>query len=709
MMSSEFHLKSISIGAFRGFRDEATLNLDASTVILTGPNGTGKTSVFDALQWVLLGTIERLEDLRSRRNVEHVVNSYRRGERADVSLVVSANGGATTVRRRGDYSESTLEVAGGGESLFGDAAEEWLRATLIPHQPESLDTTLSTCGLLQQDVMRSVLEAKPADRYAHISAVLGMSALADFEKEAREAAKRAQDRQKLAEQDVQQARVAQDAASRRLEALEQRARNRASVDAARSALQQAIDGAPDSVSIEFLRDLEALRPTAAAQAMRGVARQVAASVDEARQLTVLLTRLDAEPTESELDGLREALDAAEERVAAAQEEHQRAAAVLQAAEQTSEQMVRLAAAAIPLLGETCPVCDQTIDQGEVEAHLREAASESSTLIEVRQLAQAAGEELNEAQSRLDALRRELSSTEELSSSWEDLHRREAALGASLAQLAADSRLEASVTLPREAVEAEGAAAVSYLDDLAMLLDRYGDALDEAKSTGDMDRARSELEHSRSALQEQMARLESLTSQAASLKQLAEASTLGRVDVTAERFEAIEPLVVDIYSRLDPHPAFKVIGFQHDTYYGKGTSTPVVRDVAAGVEADPLIVFSASQANIAALSYFLAMSLGAGYRSLPFVLLDDPLQSMDDVNVLGFADLCRFIRTERQLILSTHDRRFANLLGRKLAPRRADDRTVVHRFTGWDRHGPSVESEILRYEPEDSALKVLRAS
>ena len=95
----------------------------------------------------------------------------------------------------------------------------------------------------------------------------------------------------------------------------------------------------------------------------------------------------------------------------------------------------------------------------------------------------------------------------------------------------------------------------------------------------------------------------------------------------------------------------MIGFEHNMYYGKGTSSPVVRDIEAGVEADPLIVFSASQANIAALSYFLAMSLGAGERALPFVLLDDPLHSMDDVNVLGFADLCRFLRADRQLVLS----------------------------------------------------------
>lgn len=710
MMPSDLRLEAVYIEAFRGFRDKSSLSLEASTVILTGPNGTGKTSVFDAIQWVLIGSIERLEDLRSRRNVEHVVSSYRRGERADVALVVSSDGRHVTCRRRGDYSESTLEVAGVSSSpLFGEAAEEWLKSALVPHQPESLATALSTCGLLQQDVMRSVLEAKPADRYTHISAVLGMTDLAEFEKEAREAEKRARDRQKAAEQEVKRARDASERARDRVEALEQRAQNRASVDAARTALLRAVENAPEYVQTEFLSDLGGAPPTDRAQALRGVARRLSGLLEEAQQLATMSTNLSLEPNDHDLEELRQTAEQARERAAAAEEEHRRAAASLQAVEESSEQMARLAAAAIPLLGQTCPVCNQAIDPSEVETYLRDAASESFTLMSLRQEAQTSREKLGAAQSRLDALERDLAANEERISAWRNLRRREQDLEAALRGLSADSVQELAVDLSRDEIETEGAAIISYLDDLASQFDRYGDALHEAQSTGDLDRARSELESARSTLQEQAERLEGLASQAASLKQLAEASTLGRVDVTAERFEAIEPLVVDIYSRLDPHPAFKVIGFEHDTYYGKGASTPVVRDVSAEVEGDPLIVLSASQANIAALSYFLATSLGAGERSLPFVLLDDPLQSMDDVNVLGFADLCRFIRSERQLVLSTHDRRFANLLGRKLAPRRSGDQTIVHRFTGWDRRGPTVETDVLTYEPGDAALKVLQAS
>ena len=106
----------------------------------------------------------------------------------------------------------------------------------------------------------------------------------------------------------------------------------------------------------------------------------------------------------------------------------------------------------------------------------------------------------------------------------------------------------------------------------------------------------------------------------------------------------------------------------------------------------MLVFSSSQANIVALSYFLALGWASRERTLPFLLMDDPLQSMDDVNVLGFADLCRFARRQRQLLISTHERRFAALLERKLASRRPGERTKLLNFASWDRRGPQIETQ-----------------
>jgi hypothetical protein len=76
--------------------------------------------------------------------------------------------------------------------------------------------------------------------------------------------------------------------------------------------------------------------------------------------------------------------------------------------------------------------------------------------------------------------------------------------------------------------------------------------------------------------------------------------------------------------------------------------------------------------------------------------------MDDVNVLGFADLCRHVRRERQLFVSTHERRFALLLERKLAPRDPADRTIALEFVGWDRSGPALKPRDVADQTDDLA-------
>lgn len=707
-MSSDVRLKSLTVQAFRGIRDRATFDLDASTVILTGPNGTGKTSVFDALQWVFLDSLVRLEVLRARRNVEHIVNSYCPKDRASVAVTLCVDDDEIVVQRRGDRNGSSAEISLPTEKpLFGEAAEEWLRETLMPHQPDALGTAMTTSGLLQQDVMRSILEAKPVERYAHISAVLGLEVLEMFEEHVMATAKDAAERRKMAEADVAEAHQIVDRATSRLETLEQRAIGRASVELARAAIQNLLTNQPKGLEIDFPEELNRENASSLIQASRHLREQIAESRDVAQDLRSSRSALGVEPTKDALEALERSVHEAGVNQRNAEEAVQSVSERLSTAEDTSQQVVRLAAAAIPLLGEDCPVCHQPIDPHAVEAHLQELAADTSSLIELQRAEVDARDKLATAQDKeLEAIAN-LSSVRSVCESWDRLRQHEATLAARLKELDtvgvgpfsirgfADSEPDRSARI-----------LVDFLDRLAVALERYVDALSDILTSGHIERGRSELKTSQQMLDDRSKRLKETAQRAARLKQLVDATTQARVEVTANRFAAIEPLVGDIYSRLDPHPSFKLIGFEHSIYRGRGSSTPVVSDVAAGIEADPLIVFSASQANIAALSYFLAMSLGAGKRGLPFVLLDDPLQSMDDVNVLGFADLCRFVRSQRQLIVSTHDRRFANLLHRKLAPRQEDDRTLIHRFKSWDRRGPQVETELLQYRQRDAQLRLL---
>lgn len=711
MPRSDVRLVGLSVEAFRGFRDRQEFDLDASAVILAGPNGTGKTSFFDALQWVLLGSIERLESLRARRTVEHVVNKYRPGARARVELSLMVDGQAITVARTGDYRDTTLEVRGAtAKPMYGDAAEDWLGECLVPSEPSSLAMTLETCGLLQQDVMRSVLEAKPADRYAHISTVLGLHGLQEYEDAAGSAAKEAKDQVALAQQDVARARSAVEEASVLLAALEQRALQRVSVSVARAELDRHADETPDPVRVALPGDLDLETVSEIARACRELADRVSELVRTAMGIEQDGRKLQPLAGADRIEELSRAVDSSRAALEEGMTEHERTLALLKVAERSSEELSRLAAAAIPLLASQCPVCGQSIDPESVAERLRRIAADSSMLVELRASVESASARVESLKTEFDARQLELDRAQETNRQWELLRGRRDHLAKDLEMIQKERGTPIAIdSLDIESIADVGPAIVDSLARLGSALERYGEVARESQSAGEIDRARAELASATEALEQKSAHAGRVVTRAARLKQLADAAAEARVDVMKSSFEAIEPLVSDIYSRLDPHPAFKMIGFEHDTYYGKGISNPVVRDLVAGVDADPLIVFSASQANIAALSYFLAMGLGAGKRALPFVLLDDPLQSMDDVNVLGFSDLCRFVRSERQLLISTHDRRFANLLRRKLTPRTSEDRTIVYKFTGWDRRGPAVTVESLQDELQDGGLRLLASS
>ena len=57
-------LTNLSVGPFRGFAREEKFNLNSSLVLIYGPNGTGKSSFCEALEYGLLGNVSEAEAKR---------------------------------------------------------------------------------------------------------------------------------------------------------------------------------------------------------------------------------------------------------------------------------------------------------------------------------------------------------------------------------------------------------------------------------------------------------------------------------------------------------------------------------------------------------------------------------------------------------------------------------------------------------------------
>lgn len=121
---------------------------------------------------------------------------------------------------------------------------------------------------------------------------------------------------------------------------------------------------------------------------------------------------------------------------------------------------------------------------------------------------------------------------------------------------------------------------------------------------------------------------------------------------------------EIYNRIDPHPIQKEVKFIPEL--DEGTKLRVKTSGSDGQEDDPTLYNSSGQISILSLSIFLAKALQTK-DELDTIFMDDPIQYLDSINVLSFIDLLRTIITKekRQIVISTHDKNFYQLLQKKL--------------------------------------------
>ncbi|WP_336931267.1 AAA family ATPase [Acinetobacter tandoii] len=130
------------------------------------------------------------------------------------------------------------------------------------------------------------------------------------------------------------------------------------------------------------------------------------------------------------------------------------------------------------------------------------------------------------------------------------------------------------------------------------------------------------------------------------------------------------LINSIYKKIDPHPHFKEVVFEPDfSVLDKPCLNILIKD-EKDQTISPIIYFSSAQLNILSLSVFLSRAIHAkdNYgNALKLILIDDPIQAMDSINILSTIDLLRSIslRFDKQIIISTHDENFYRLLQKKV--------------------------------------------
>ncbi|WP_350634558.1 AAA family ATPase [Pseudoalteromonas sp. GW168-MNA-CIBAN-0100] len=91
-------LKELSVDSFRGFSREETFDLNSLLVLIFGPNGTGKSSFCEALEYALLGSVAEAESKRFR-DVEAYLKNAHTNKFAPPKLIgIDAEGGDVNIK-----------------------------------------------------------------------------------------------------------------------------------------------------------------------------------------------------------------------------------------------------------------------------------------------------------------------------------------------------------------------------------------------------------------------------------------------------------------------------------------------------------------------------------------------------------------------------------------------------------------------------------
>lgn len=171
-----FRLARLEAAGFRGVNRPLALTFGPGLTLLFGRNGTGKSSLLEAVAWALFGGVGAPGGPEFRRE-DALVNAFATESRAVVRLTLERAGETLTVERRRKLGRSTTErselmVASGGERWRDEAATAALARRL------GLDAAaFNAAVLLRQDTLRSLAGSSDAERAAAIDRLLGLDRL----------------------------------------------------------------------------------------------------------------------------------------------------------------------------------------------------------------------------------------------------------------------------------------------------------------------------------------------------------------------------------------------------------------------------------------------------------------------------------------------------------------------------------------------------
>ena len=700
-------IQALEAEAFRGFCERQRFEFaDADVLLLYGPNGHGKTSFFDAIEWALTGQIARYEEAGDKKKQAPYYKNLFAQERPQVTVEFDAMTVVRTAHEVNKRQEITLAVRVGEETLRGAEAEAFLQERLVNSNWRGLVTPARGLGLthfLSQERMdRFVRGVRGDDRYNAISLLFGTEAFLRYKAMFREAQKALE--KEFADTEARLAEAQKTVATCRdtptlpteemesamrtlqafgvenglpIEPLMRRswAEFQAMVHEQYRELREQMY-VQDRRTREFATAEEAAEEHQRLQRLAWDVRDLFESSEQRANFDELIRFLERQE-------LRDLLAAMQKLHAAKRDCVLRAARLDQAASEMKKwelayqeaftlhnqyrsllSEVQRFVQAQPSLN-ACPACGT---EGISSQHLLDHVEAEQKKIHP---------ELPALELALREAEQEWSTCQSQTREADDLYLRQADEVRTLIQQLHDLADSALLAAERMRTQAKLHTIAHILSLLDLLI-----VSDHPESIRD------KLAEAEEHVRELTTLRDQLHADLLIAKEVSQAVPVAVEDLNERVMAQLFDTIQMVFARINSHPLFRRLDFSTNKSYG---SYRLLLSVLTGEhEADPSFIFSSAQINSIALAFFLAMAMQQQWSPLRVIGMDDPVQSMDELNVLALIDLIRLLcdsdSFDKQVIISTHDASFYRMMQRKFRFLRVG----VIEYEGYGKRGPIVK-------------------
>jgi chromosome segregation protein len=635
-------LAFVEIEGFRGFRQRARFEIPLGFLVIAGRNGVGKSTILDAIDFALTGNINKydVEKAKGGGLQEHIWwVGEGRAEKYYVSVGFIDDTGKHFVvtRYRDRQAEGLTQVL----SLLNESS-----STHPADGTALMDTTL----IRDEIISASSLDLPGQQRFNTVKAAIGSIIGPDYTERtgkifAEAKAALSEEQNKLRIQQAELGRLLVQITEARTEASQA-----SDVAEALRLVAEALPNSGDKISAEDVRGMVADRRTALATFNRARARSV--------EISARRNRVRSDGFKQELLAADLALQQVNALAAANLQSVELAQRLVEAEEQSDVQGAHLASllehgSTLGLQAGHCPLCDAVRTDAQFAAALDAIRTRLHGKAE---RLKAVNQTLADAQ---EELRSNLESSASMTASLDNLRTELAAVDAAdaiISQEFSDAGFaDVPIDNPRLA-EIRGATEqqrVVSLERAALILGA-STAIERVSSLeGQIARRREQIDSTLATISDAENALETVRQIDSAAKSLSN-------EILVEQFETVMPLLKELYQRLRPHADWTEI----DTDFGGKVRGSLNFSVGEG--RNPQFLFSSGQRRAAGLAFLLAVHLSRPWCRWQSLLLDDPVQHVDDYRALNLVEVLAAIRRSgRQVVVAVEDAALADVLCRRL--------------------------------------------